>query len=268
MEREDLEISVHQITVRYLFRNASDKDVDAVVAFPLPDLEGGLVEHEPLQLPDRSNANFVDFEVRVAGKPVAAKMEVRAFHEGREITDRLRSAGVPVSVVDAGLDAAAAKLPALQRAQFGKDELLVTDDPGAANPRYWAWWTTKVQFYWTQHFPARVTVEVQHNYRPVVGGVFLVPVGGIASQVKPYCGSGVKTRRPVRERRIQYILTTANNWSGPIRDFHLSVVADNPDDIVLTCMPGLKRTGPTRYEMTRSNFHPDREFDLLILQPK
>ena len=117
MEREDLEISVHRITVRYLFRNLSDKDVDAVVAFPLPDLEGGLVEHEPLQLPEKNKTNFVDFEVTVAGKPVATQMEVRAFHEGRDITDTLHAAGVPVSVIDAGLEAAIRKLPAQHSAR-------------------------------------------------------------------------------------------------------------------------------------------------------
>jgi hypothetical protein len=69
------------------------------------------------------------------------------------------------------------------------------------------------------------------------------------------------------ERRIQYILTTANNWSGPIRSFRLSVIPDSPTDIVATCVPGLKRAGPARYELLRSNFRPDRELEVLILQP-
>ena len=267
MEREDLEISVHRITVRYVFRNNSDKDVEATVAFPLPELEGGLVEHVPLELPEKSKADFVDFEVTVAGKPVAAKMEVRAFHLGVDITDRLRFAGLPVSVIDEGFAAAVGKLSTQQHSQLEKDELLVSDDVGGEKRRYWANWNTRVQFYWTQRFPARGTVEVQHKYRPVVGGVYRVPGDSVASRIKPYCGSGVITRHPVRERQIRYILTTANNWSGPIRKFRLSVVADSPDDIVLTCMPGLKRIGPSRYEMARSDFRPDRKLDLEILQP-
>ena len=40
-----------------------------------------------------------------------------------------------------------------------------------------------------------------------------------------------------------------------------------PDDMVVTCMPGLKRVAPARYELARSNFRPDRELDVLILQP-
>ena len=83
----------------------------------------------------------------------------------------------------------------------------------------------------------------------------------------------VKKRHPLKnpdepalyEKQIQYILTTANNWSGPIADFKLTVIADSPDDIVLTCLLGLKRLGPTRYELVRNNFRPVRDLDLLIL---
>ena len=100
--------------------------------------------------------------------------------------------------------------------------------------------------------------------------------------VQPYCGTDdtlhqiekIKKQHPTKtagepaleERRIRYILTTANNWSGPIKNFRLSVLADHPDDIVLTCMPGLKQVAPMRYELSHSNFRPDRELDLLILQ--
>ena len=62
-------------------------------------------------------------------------------------------------------------------------------------------------------------------------------------------------------------LYTGNNWSGPIRRFHLIVNSDSPQDIVLTCMPGLKRISPTRYELTRTNFHPSTDLKLLILEP-
>jgi len=68
------------------------------------------------------------------------------------------------------------------------------------------------------------------------------------------------------------------------------VLADSAEDIVLTCMPGLRRVAPahyelsltglvltcmlgirrvapTRYELSRSDFHPEQELELLILQP-
>lgn len=71
MESEDLQISSHQIFVRYVFRNITNRDVEAVVAFPLPDLNGGDVYNEPMTLPDASQINFVDFTVTSDGREVS-----------------------------------------------------------------------------------------------------------------------------------------------------------------------------------------------------
>lgn len=51
-----------------------------------------------------------------------------------------------------------------------------------------------------------------------------------------------------------------------MRDFHLVVDSDSPDDIVVTCMPDVKKVSPTRYELNLLSFHPGRELDLIILQ--
>jgi len=67
------------------------------------------------------------------------------------------------------------------------------------------------------------------------------------------------------ERKIDYILTTANNWKGPIGKFHLTVITD-PEDILVTCYPGLKQTDPTHYEVVDTDYHPTSELKLLILQ--
>jgi hypothetical protein len=85
-----------------------------------------------------------------------------------------------------------------------------------------------------------------------------------------------KGRHPVKsqddfvlwENRIQYILTTAKNWSGPIRNFHLTIATESPEDLVMTCMGGLTRTSPMRYEMNRTNYTPTNDLDLLVLTGK
>ena len=279
MEREDLTVSVKQISVHYLFRNNSDHDLDVTVAFPMPELDGGQVAHEPLNLPSRPGANFMGFEVLVAGKRIEPRLEVRAFHDGRDITDRLRAAGLPVSVIDESFASAVSRLTPQQRRDFAKDELVVSDEP-EPQKTFWANWNTRIQFYWTQHFPAHAVVDVVHRYRPVVGGSYIVATDNGAEHIKPYCGSAdsvaliqdfkkqhaIKNEIALYEKRIRYILTTANNWSGPIRDFHLTVTANSPDNIVLSCLAGLKRLSPTSYAFSQANFHPDRELDLLILQ--
>jgi hypothetical protein len=285
MIREDLEISVERITVKYLFHNLSAKPVDAVVAFPLPALEGGTVEHVPLKLPSAGRDNFVDFRVWAAGVPIPTKAEIRAWHEGREITARVQAAGLPVSVIDENFQAAIKRLAPDKRAELEKSELLVSDDVGEpANPdrRYWPYWDTKVTYYWTQHFPAGATVQIRHEYRPVVGGSLITLSDPGDERVKPYCGGADAVKRirdyklkhpehppdePVfTEKQIRYILTTAKNWRGPIGEFHLGVTTSGADDIVLTCMQGLRKVGPRRYELVRRQFSPSAELDIQILQ--
>jgi len=285
IESEDLEISVHQISVRYVFRNNSDHDVDATVAFPLPALAGSVVYNEPIELPSKSSVNFVDFKVEADGKPITVQSEVRAFANGKDVTAQIRALGLPISVIDKTFDVAVKKLPASGRQQLLREELIGPDGSydalgNLAKTTYWPNWEMRVQYYWTQHFPARSAVKIVHRYQPVVGGSYVVRDDDGASRVKPYCGGvealdrikRIKAIQPKRqdislwEKRVDYILTTGNNWSGPIRQFRLAVVAGNPDDIVLTCMPGLKRVAPTRYRLTQTNFHPEQELELLILQ--
>jgi hypothetical protein len=289
MESEDLQISAHQITVRYVFHNESDHDIDATVAFPLPALDGGTLYGSPIELPSPSLVNFVGFKATIAGEPVVPKVQVRAFtlKPDRDITARIRKLGLPISVVDhTRIDAAVRKLPPNQLEELKTDELIIPNETLDASGKvvkteYWPAWQMRVEYYWTQRFPANENVTVVHTYRPVVGGSYIVADDDGARSVKPYCGGvdalnqikKVKEKLPAKqddialwERRIQYILTTGNNWSGPIQHFRLSVLTDRPDDIVLTCTPDLRRVAPTRYELSRSSFHPDGELDLLILE--
>jgi Domain of unknown function (DUF4424) len=279
MESEELEISIGRITVTYRFRNETDRDVDATVAFPLPLLSGGALENEPMKLPVKDAVNFLGFEVTADGKPVPVRSEVRAFYEKREITQRLQGVGLPLSVADPGMARAIQRLTAQQRAALSKEELLACEDRQPC----WATWETRIQYYWTQRFPARGTVTLRQTYRPVVGGSYVVRSMAAPSMAKELCMSNearaamqdFKKRHTGKdqdaivlwENEIQYILTTANNWSGPIRNFHLVVNTESPEDILMSCT-ALKRVSPTRYEMSRANFRPDRELDVMILTAK
>lgn len=295
MESEDLAVSTGRIAIRYVFRNTSAKGVEATVAFPLPELDGGTVYNEPINLPASPKVNFVDFEARTNGKPIATKVEARAFSHGQDVTARLRTAGLPINVVFpalAALNSAILKLPEETRRGLEQEELIVPGDfnprlPGVGKHGWWPTWSMRVRYYWTQQFPANSTVELLQSYRPVVGGSYLVgttndaEVGEIA---KPYCGGDAALRQVATymqshppkqaddivlyERTIDYILTTANNWNGPIRHFHLAISTGGPEDILLTCMPGVQRVAPTRYETTKQDFRPSSELELMILQGK
>jgi hypothetical protein len=279
MESEDLQVSVRQVTVKYVFRNRSNRDADVMVAFALPEMNGGAVANVMMNIPSRDPLNFMDFNVVVDGKKVTPDVEIRAFTDKGEITPLLRSLGLPPSVLDPNMTAAVNKLDKKDRSRMESDGLF--DCSLTKDGKCWAYWRSRVQFYWTQRFPAGSSVEVQHTYRPIVGGGSIYANDTGETSVKPYCGGedalrqierqkavhrGGPDKPALSERTIDYVLTTANNWAGPIREFRLSVVSDKPDDIVVSCMPGFKRTAPTRYELVRSDFRPDRDLRLLILQ--
>lgn len=275
MVSEDLQVSVRQIRVKYVFRNDSDQDIDAIVAFPMPVLDGAGIANSPVKFPAASPLNFMDFRVLVAGEPVKPKIDIRAYYEGRDITARLRDLRLPLSVLDRQrLNAAVGDLTEDQQRELKKG--LLVDD--------WPYWHTSIQYYWNQHFQAKTDLEVQHSYRPIVGGGYITKDSTLveSDERRDYCGNAETLQRikaaqqrstaprndtVLLEREVHYILTTANNWKGPIGNFHLTVTT-RPEDILTTCMEGLERTGPGRYELVRSNFRPSRELKLLIVEPQ
>ncbi|MGE8103017.1 DUF4424 family protein [Allorhizobium sp. NPDC080224] len=65
--------------------------------------------------------------------------------------------------------------------------------------------------------------------------------------------------------KIGGILTTGNNWYGPIGDFRLTVDKLNPESIVSFCGQGVKKTGPTTFEMRAKDFYPERDLNILLV---
>ena len=68
MLSENLSISPSKVDVDYVFRNQTDADVEAIVAFPMPDIAGSVYDRP--SIPDEESDNFLGFEVIVDGKPV------------------------------------------------------------------------------------------------------------------------------------------------------------------------------------------------------
>jgi hypothetical protein len=66
------------------------------------------------------------------------------------------------------------------------------------------------------------------------------------------------------EKRIAYVLKTATNWAGPI-GFRLTVDKGSPDALVSFCADGVKKIGPTLFEVKHENFTPTRDLHVLIL---
>ena len=289
MRAEDLAISAREIVVRYRFFNHAAQDVTTTVAFPMPDIVWDGPDTN-IAVPTPDSPNFLDFRTTIDGQPVAAQNEQKAFAKGVDITGRLAALGVPLAPQSEKTGKALDTLNAADKDALVKAEIAIPDDFDAGK----GWehhlapnWTLKSSFFWTQTFPAGRELAVEHRYRPSVGETTGTEVG--STTIAPedakryaalYCvdkdfvagarkaqrpGADGSFTTPLFERRIAYVLTTGANWAGPIGDFRLMVDKGESDSLVSFCADGVKKTGPTTFEVRHANFTPIRDLDILIL---
>jgi len=222
MEKEDLFLSLKEVRIRYEFRNTGTKDVETIVAFPLPpmpakaDVDEGVTESVSY---DPSSDNPLDFACRVDGQVVKTKTE--------------------------------------------RKQVKNTDAKGDT-----------LTYYWTQKFPAGKTVVVEHTYKPALWQSFSPRPA--SEDTTRYCidaGAGKSIDAIARTdsakvyfaNGLNYILKTARNWSGPIGDFHLTIDKGDARNVLAACVDGIKKAGPTRYELRKKDFVPERDLAVLIV---
>jgi hypothetical protein len=274
---EDLYVSADAVRVVYRFRNKSDAPATYVVAFPLPPVDAGTPEEMNIVFPDNESDDFVDFHVAVDGVPVTAALDQHVTALGVDRTEELRRRGLPLNPIADGLYQRLETLPPVDREEMNRIGLILVDDYSVQTA-----WRLEQTYYWEQTFPPGRDVVVEHTYRPVVGFGFFgdyvladddyrakycidddfaraarARLAAIAGSMNPY----------LDERRISYILTTALNWAGPIGEFRLLVDKGDADALVSFCGAGVRKIGPTQFDMTAKDFAPLRELEILIARP-
>ena len=289
MMSENLYISPQKVTVDYVFKNQTDRDVEAIVAFPMPDIEGTVYDRP--QIPDDQSDNFLGFEVSVDGKDVKPELDQRAFALGIDVTQFLKDNNVPVNPFAQPVFQALEKLSE-QAAQDWIDRgLIFIDeyDDGAGwkrvrTPR----WSLKSAYWWKSSFPAGKEVRVSHRYKPSIGATSGLTFfydnkfdGAYEQYKRDYCIDAAFEKAVLKaakeskegypmlmEQRLDYVLTTGGNWAlGLISDFKLTVDKGQTDNIVSFCGQNVKKTGPTTFEMTAKDFYPEKDLKILILHP-
>jgi uncharacterized protein DUF4424 len=285
MRSEDLAISENQISVRYRFFNHAASDQTVTVAFPMPDvtLDG---PDSNIAFPAPDSTNFLEFHTTADGREVQAQYEQKAVLGGVDISAKLKAYGIPLAPQSEATNKA---LDALPRAT--QDELVklgygtpYDDDVGKG----WVHhvipaWTFESTFYWSQTFPAGREIVVEHRYTPSLGetvGTILDSPDIDPAQLRQYetrycidkdfmAGVRAALAKPgaavFYEKRIAYVLKTAANWDGPIGDFRLTVDKGAPDSLVSFCADGVKKIGPTLFEVRHANFTPTQDLHILIL---
>ncbi|MGO7207352.1 DUF4424 family protein, partial [Rhizobium ruizarguesonis] len=94
MAEEDLFISASEVRVDYVFENSSDKDVESLVAFPMPDITGQVDNNSAIS--DYYSDNFLHFSTVQDGRPITAKLQQRVVSLGIDVTDEFAKLGIPV----------------------------------------------------------------------------------------------------------------------------------------------------------------------------
>ena len=285
MADEDLRISPKSVHVRFVFANDSRKDIDTIVAFVLPDIDSGKFWGSPLGTVTDDPVNFMGFSLKSDGKPVAAAVEQRAFLKGRDVTDIVKSVGVPINIdLGKGNDKLQA-LPAAKRKILTAAGLAEFDSSNNAI----ALWTVRTRFYWHQHFPSGKSVVLEQSYQPVTGQSFFGPteLEGKSDDsnyyAKNFCldaptratlarmiAAAKKSKSDgggyLNAYETDYTLSTGNNWKGPIGHFHLTLDKLAPDNVISLCWDGkLKKAGTAAFEDTRENLAPKGDIKLLVI---
>ena len=278
MLSEDLYVSAREVRVKYRFLNHTSEPIETIVAFPMPDVAGGWDESVG---GDVNSDHIVPFITWVDDRAVYAQVERKAVIGARDVTAELTAMRIPLS--PSGM-AAMTAIEALSDADADRLAAAGLIEVNRESGSRWITtnWTLKTTWYWTQYFEPGREVVIEHLYAPAIGGSAGSLVGermddlpeAAADYAARYCTDEAFIAAAMRKRSqglyltetwINYVLTTGANWSGPIRDFRLVVDKGSEDSLVSFCGEGVRKIGPTQFEVRRQNWTPTRDLEVLIL---
>jgi len=287
MESEELTIATDQVSVRYVFLNQSPNPVTVTVAFPLPDID--LAEAENYAIPTTDPVNFVGFQTKIDGKPVTFTTSQRAVLGEKDVSATIKAAGLPILAIGSQQNKIT-ELSKDAKAKLVDQGLLI---PAGTDPKgqqlYAGSWTVKTSIVRQQTFPPGKPVTVEHRYRASMGVSFdtilrkgLRENTAMSEEIKRYraayciaddllrgidriAGDAEGNTAGLRERRINYVLKTGANWSGPIKDFRLVVDKGKPDRLVSFCLDNVKKISATAFEVRMKDYTPDRDLKILLI---
>ena len=284
---EDLFVSAEQIRIYYVFRNRTPKDVETIVAFPMPPRDLGEEYGGDVGYPS-------GFHTSVAGKPVTATLERKAVLKDKDYTQLLTGLRIPLA--PGRIDDATKvmdRLPAAEKKRLvalglaGDEEY--SNGPEPERHHLIPLWTVQDKYWWKQVFPAGRDLVVDHRYAPGVGGSVDSEIAfrefrkseDTKQAIAYYCMDqefiAAVDRRSNKDAtigpempdtRIDYVLTTGANWRSPIGSFRLVVDKGKPGNLVSFCETGIKKIGPTQFEVRHSNWKPTGDLHVLIIEPK
>lgn len=290
MQSEDLYISPKEVRVDYVFHNGGDGDRTTVVAFPMPDIEGS--GDFTSSVPNPDSDNFMNFSVAVDSQPVTPEVDRHVFAVDVDVTQELKDHGIPLLPFGDATSKALAALPKDLIANWIERGIIISmdyDDGSGWKTDYVPVWKLKTTYWWRTTFPAGRDIRVAHRYTPSVGATAGLNFVG-PDETAPFTGEDFDREKQrycfdddftkavakhldtaqaensyLQESWISYVLTTGANWGGTIGHFHLTVDKGDADTLVSFCGSGVKKTGPTTFELTADDFYPERNIDIALV---
>ena len=285
MLSEDLYVSLDRIRVRYRFRNRTARDLRLTVGFPLPD-------HDLRADFYGDTAYPTEFRTLADGRPVTTQVEYRALRGETDHSALLTGLGIPLMYAEGGdiapIERALSALPQADQQRLLALDLVEPLDAPRDGVTLTPLWTVREIWHWEQVFPAGRDLVIEHSYRPGAGGTVLTALtpdlrsGDYGAEqardyARRYCTDArflaavdrlwAGGRRSISESYVSYILITGAGWRSPIGEFRLVVDKGRPGNLVSFCGEGVRRIGPTRFEMRRRNWRPSEDLHVLVLQP-
>ncbi len=290
MRSEDLFISEKQIRIVYRFFNTSAADKTIMIAFPMPDIVGTAAD-ENIGIPTDDPENIFDFHVAVDGKAASPHLEQTALANGVDQTALLRKLGIPLMPIRGPAGELLDRVPKSTLARAGqarrwshRDLRQRRSDAGSPGADL----DVALGLYLDADLPRgprahlradlsseRRRLRADHHRRRQLahqsGSEELAGVVLRRRRSDPFdrartCGEA-RSLSPFGERSIAYVPSTGANWAAPIGDFHLTIDKGEPGNFVSFCADGVRKTGPTRFEVRHTNFTPSRDLKIVIFVP-
>jgi len=286
--------STTKIVVEYDFLNHSSQDITTLVAFPIPDYPCPISSGHP------SEPGFEDFRLWVDGMEVKYDTECKAIYNGHDFTNILTSMGVDISsfgrflgtIHGEGTEIADRnyQLPELSEdaRNILKEFGLIEWDKNfrdSITPR----WLVRKKYFWNQRFPAGKVVRMRHEYRAREGITKIFPsdtenfIFRVLPDAEPWTFESACVperqvddfRRHLRQHPdgiisaywVKYILTSANTWKMPIKNFELVIELDKGEEdfhkkdhsFVALCWDGNLLRSKNFLRAIRKDFVPHRD---------
>lgn len=286
-DEEKLFVSPHEVRADYVIRNETDKPVETDVFFVMPDVQGPIVNTDA---GSPSAENFLDYYVMLDGKAVTPALQRHVYSHGIDMTDVVTAAKVALNPLSEEAHKAVNALPAATIDEWIARGLLAVDMAAGGEDGklvYAPAWTLKSGYIWRTTFLPGKPVRISERFVPSIGSTVALPFledgqpkgEAFKSYDKTYCLSKeliAAAQKSLADESgasayytnfLSYALSDNPETMGTIKTFSLKVDSGDAANVVSFCGDGVRKTGPTSYEMTATDYDAAKGLDILMLVP-